>query len=248
MNPQVSMGVDVMGRFYAASGRGGSTFYTSSLQVTNANIWNLVALEVLIAGGTSGFVNLWANGVNCGGISGINTNPTGQTNACVLEQWISSGIGSLNHTYDDVYITSGTYLDECRCESVRPIVDIMTGWTPNSGANNYSRVNETLVDGDTSYVATATSGARDLYGVSSLSSNPYNIYGANIVSFGYKTDATTRQVNNSIRSAGVDSDGPAFNLAGNYRRFDRPVLLNPATGLPWTAADVNNLQIGPKMV
>jgi hypothetical protein len=208
-------------------------------------------MEVLIAGGTSGFVNLWANGVNLGGVTGINTNPSGAGNGSVLELYTTGNgvVGdSVNQVFDDLHITNGTYLDECRNEIVYPISDIATAWVPDTGTSNFARVKEIVVDGDTSYVATATSGARDLYSIGSLSSNPYNIYGVNVVSFGYKTDATTRQFYNSIRSGITDDDGPIFNMAGNYRRFDRPILINPNTGLPWVTSDVNNLKIGPKMV
>jgi hypothetical protein len=209
--------------------------------------WHYFEIAVTISD-TVGTVLVKVDGSTVMNLSGLDTN-----NAVTNVDTVSFGFnannpGGLNIIVDDLYITDGATLGERKIETLYPSADTATkNWTPNSGTDNYSRVNETTVDGDTSYVQASTVGTRDLYTVGPLSSTPTVIDAVQIVSFMEKTDATTRTVYNSCQSAGTDSDGSAFALAATYGRFDRILSTDPNGGGSWTASRVNGLLIGPKI-
>lgn len=212
-----------------------------------AGAWNYLEAEV-VCSATVGTVNLYLNGTSVLTATGLNTGTLGLTNFFITN---SAGNAFTSDTLyvDDLYFTdSATKLGECKVETLRPTADAITEtWTPNSGVTNFSRVNETLVDGDTSFVATATVGNKDLYSIGSLSSTPASIIGISVVGFEEKTDATTRTLYHSVRSGATDSDGSAFSLNSTYQRYDRYILTDPDTSAAWTASGVNNLLIGPKL-
>jgi hypothetical protein len=209
--------------------------------------WHFIECAVTISD-TVGTVLVKVDGSTVLNLSSQDTN-----NAVTNVDSISFGFGANNPgtlaiVVDDLYITDGATLGERKIETLRPAADTATkNWTPLTGTANYAMVNETLADGDTSYVQASTVGTRDLYTLGTLSSTPTVIDAIQIVSFMEKTDATTRTVYNSCQSAGTDSDGSAFSLTASYNRFDRLLATDPNGGGSWTASRVNGLLIGPKI-
>ena len=238
-----SIGFTTAGAIYADSGSGGTRLCTSATGLLTAATWHYLEAE-LVLHASAGSVNIYLNGALIASASGVNTLSAGGAGS-VIKLWGTTANASL--LYDDIYIVSGaTRLGECKVETLRPTGDSAVTWTPSSGTANYSCVNETLVDGNTSFVQTATTGQGDLYAIGALSSTPQNIYAVNVVSFAEKTDATTRQLYNSVKSGTTVSDGAAANLAASYGRYDRILNTDPATSAAWTPSGVNNLLIGPK--
>jgi hypothetical protein len=240
----ITLRVDQTVGTVTVSGPGGVIGTATGLAITSFNVWHYFEIYGTVNAST-GTCTVYMDGTAIITVTGVNTGSA----AVARIQTNTDGNGGNTQALqiDDLFFADATtHLGECKVETLRPASDSSVAWTPSSGANNYSRVNETLVDGDTSYVQTATAGARDLYGIASLSTTPANIYAANVVSFAEKTDATTRQLYNSVHSASTDSDGTAFNLAASYSRYDRVLTTDPATSAAWTASGVNNLLIGPK--
>jgi hypothetical protein len=225
------------------SGPGGVIGTATGLAITGVFVWHYIEVYGTVNAST-GTCQVYLDGSLIINVTGVNTGSSGVNGI----KYTTDNIGGGNHiNVDDIFFAdSATHLGECKIETLRPTADSSVTWTPNSGANNYSRVNETLVDGDTSYVSTASTGVRDLYTIASLGSTPATIYAVNAVAFAEKTDANTRQLYNSVRSASTDSDGAAANLAASYGRYDRIMLTDPATSASWTASGVNNLLLGPK--
>lgn len=231
----------------ATSGTGFTALGTSTPSVIVANTWHYIECGVTISD-TVGTVTVKVDGATVLSLTGQDTN-NAVTNVNTLQLGYTSNSGQANINYDDLYVVdSATTLGERRIETTVPSADTATkNWTPNSGTANFSRVNETLVDGDTSYVQASTVGTRDLYSMGALSSTPSVIDAVQVVSFAEKTDATTRTIYNSVQSAGTDSDGSAFSLSASYNRFDRLMETDPNGGGAWTASRVNGLLIGPKV-
>jgi hypothetical protein len=231
------------------SATAGTSLGVSAAGVIVANTWHFVEVGVVI-NDTTGSVVVKVDGVTVLNLTAQDTN-NAVTNVDTIvlghTQGSSSNSGVID--LDDLYVVdSATTLGERRVETLRPSADTATkNWTPNSGTNNYDRVNESTVDGDTTYVQASTVGTRDLYSIGSLSSTPANIDAIQVVSFGEKTDATSRSIYNSIQSNSVDSDGSSFALAASYGKFERIVANDPSGGGAWTATRVNNLLIGPKI-
>jgi hypothetical protein len=241
----VSLNVNALFGSATVSGPGGIIGSASGLPLTGLGVWHYWEVYGTVSA-TTGTCVVYLDGAQVIGVTNVNT---GSSAVGGLQYTTSNlgGGGGNRVIIDDIFQSdSATRLGECKIETLRATGDSSVNWTPNSGSNNYSRVSETLVDGDTSYVSTASTGVRDLYTIGSLSSTPANIFAVNVVAFAEKTDATTRQLYNSVRSATADSDGIAQNLAASYGRYDRIMNTDPATSAAWTASGVNNLLIGPK--
>jgi hypothetical protein len=242
---QCGLGMTSSGGVYFYSGAGGTTICSSAAGLFSTNTWIYIEVELTLAA-SGGTVTVYVNGASvCSGTG--NTLAAGGSGGGKLQIYSFPDTGNSNNDFDDIYVTSGaSRLGECKIETLRPASDNTVAWTPSTGPSNYALVNETLVNGDTSFVQTAATGTRDLYGISPLGSTPVNIFAITVVSFAEKTDATTRQLYNSVRSGATDSDGSAVNLAASYGRYDRIIETDPATSAAWTASGVNNLLVGPK--
>lgn len=240
-----SVGVSATGQLIVCTAAGGTVF-TGSAGVITFGTWYYMEIEATINAST-GTINLYLNGTTT--ICTLTSQNTGSTGAGIFQhRMFGGGSTSLHRNVDDLYVVTGaaTRLGESRIECLRAAADSVVTWTPKTGVTNYNMVNETQVDGDTSYVQTATSGNRDLYTNGGLSSTPANIWNVDIVSFSEKTDATARTLLHSVKSGATISDGSAFTLLSSYNRFDRMIPTDPNTSAAWTASGVNNLLFGPK--
>lgn len=94
------------------------------------------------------------------------------------------------------------------------------------------------------YVTDSTAGHQESYAVTDLSSTPTNIAGVKVSGFMQKMDAGARTVNLNVLSSSVSAAGSAFvppttpSYSSSY--FD----VDPATGVAWTGAGINAMQIG----
>lgn len=216
--------------------------------ILTASAYNYLEIETAIST-TVGSINLYLNGASILSLSGINNAAAGagtSVNTIVLGSANGNWSGSVD--IDDLYeADTNTKIGEGWVETLRANADGTITWTPDSGANNFGRVNETLVDGDTSYVQTGTLNNQDLYDLANLSSSPVSIYGVQLVDFALKTDATTRAIALVAKSGGTTNVGGNFNLSASYQRLERMLTQDPNTAAAWLAAGVNALQSGPKV-
>lgn len=232
--------------FRATSGAAGTSLGVSAAGVIVANTWHYWEFEYVISDSV-GRVTVWVDGVQILNITGADTN----NGVTTVDQF---GIVNLNGTpatqfdVDDWYeADAATRIGEGKVETLRGASDGTVTWTPNSGANNYSRINETTVDTDTTYAETGTLNNQDLYNFGPLSSTPSAIYGAQLVSFDRKTDAGSRSIALVAKSGGTTDVGGDYALSASYGRFERMLVVDPNTSAAWTAAAVNALQSGPKV-
>lgn len=229
---------------------GGTAIGSSVAGVIPLNTWVYIEMEWTLSS-SSANINVYVEGASVMSLTGVNNmafTSSGYTNAdgfYIAEQVIGGG----QVYFDDYYeADTNTKIGIMRIDTLRPTADSAVQWTPNSGVNNYSRVNETLVDGDTSYVSDNTIGHSDLYSIAPLGGSPTTIYGVQPVMFGEKTDANPRSVYMQVKSGGTLDLGAAQNLMSNYGRFERMLLNDPATSAPFAnAAAVNGLLIGPQL-
>jgi len=116
----------------------------------------------------------------------------------------------------------------------------------NVTLNNSSLLTESLADGDTTYVYSATLNAEDLYDVDNLPYTPISIVMLQGRALVKKTDAGTRSGDLQIKSSGtvVSSTLP---LSSTYSWLNYNAPTDPATGVAWTLAGVNAVQLGLKV-
>lgn len=220
-------------------------------------VGNWYYLEILLTVGGSGslIVNLWSGGGSTTvlNLSGVTTQHT--ANATFNGIWLNGTANNVNTQYDDMYVNTpaGTvnngFLGEVRVQTIYPVTDgHASQWTPNTGSGNASKVNETLVDDDTTYVTSATPGQLDAYNHAAIATQG--------VIFGVQSNVTARKDDAGTRSVAFDFyDGltdyinsNAHGLQSSYQDFLDIYETDPANGLPWTIAGFNAKQIGVSMV
>lgn len=225
-------------RYSNLAGNAGTSLGVSANGVILNNTWHYVEVEWVISS-TVGVINVYVDDVAVLTLSGKNTQNAALASADAVYIGVQTSGGGTAQ-YDNYYeADTSTRIGVGAVETLRPSADSAVTWTPNSGVTNFSRVNETLVDGDTSYNQTSTVGNADLFAMADLATLPATVYGVQLSLFAEKTDATARTIYSEIKSGGTTNDGSAFALASSYARFDRMLTTDPNTGSAWTAANVN---------
>jgi hypothetical protein len=155
-------------------------------------------------------------------------------------------------TIDDLYYCdttsdpgatpNNTYLGDVGTRTLFTTGDGTVQWTPNSGANNYSRVAETAMDSDTSYNATATPGNEDRLSHQPIVNVIALIYGVQVTIAARKDDVGPRVLKTGLKSGATTSYGANHSLPDSYAYFTDMWILDPNTSANWTRTAVNNVQ------
>lgn len=157
--------------------------------------------------------------------------------------------GNFRNTYDDVYLVNnadGTgFLGNVRIPYLSPDADTaQKDFTPNAGGTNYTQVDETSSDSDTTYVSATTPGARDILSVANVSGyTPTGIKGVTTYTTA-KVAADPANLRPVIRTAGVVANGASVPLTTSYSIIANVYTVNPATGVNWTPAEISALEAG----
>jgi hypothetical protein len=120
--------------------------------------------------------------------------------------------------------------------------------TPTTIANAQF-VNEQQQDGTASYVSDNAVGHADLYSIGTIASTPTTIVGVTTRGYIQKSDAGNRSAAVQIKSGGTTvASSPLALAAQSFQWVSRTDLVDPNTGLAWTAAAVDAVNIGPAIV
>ncbi len=207
--------------------------------------WFYVELKVIV--GTSGHATVQLNGAP-EIASSLGNFATSNISQIRFENHSLSG----NTQIDDVYVldTTGSspqndFLGDVRVVTLYPVADgTHTQWTPDTGTDHFSRVNEHLIDGDASYVKDATPGDKDSYLMDTFLGV---IYSAQLNLGARKGEAALRQLAPLIRQAGTDHVGTTSTLSLDYL-FYSWILDNDPLGNPWLAATINADEFGQELI
>lgn len=241
----LSIYINTGGKIALGSGQTGTAVLT-------ANAWNYVEVHVKV-NGASGQVSTQVNGSADIPTTTVNL---GTTNIGAVELYADSNInfGGWN-VFDDLYFldTSGpsprnTFLGDIRVETLFPDADGSDNdWTPNTGSNHFSRVDDNPPDDDASYVTSATVGDRDTYKYGSLSTLSGTVFGVQTNLYARKDDATARTLAPVIRQGGTNYDGTATGGLSTSYVFYSEIFEQDPTGTDWTIATVNADEYGVKV-
>ena len=189
--------------------------------------------------------------------SSINTRGSGANNSAdaVRIGFSGAGLGSGNvGDFDDFYVcdTLGSentdFLGDVRVQCLFPDgAGATTQWTPASGPN-YSNVDESAPDDDTTYVATGTAGNIDTYTMTNLSASTGTVKGVQTVLSARKDDSGTRTIAPVFRIGVTNYAGTTVTMNTAYSYHLEMYQVSPATAVAFTIAEVNGLEFGPKLV
>lgn len=222
-------------------------------------IWYYIEIAATIGASGSVQVNIsdGAASTTIINITGANTQNTANPSMNRISLLADNGNNTTTNacSYDDLYVctptgaVNNTFLGEVRVQTIYPVSDGHAAqWAPNTGSGNFSKVNETLVDDDTTFVSSSTPGQLDSYNHAPLVT-PGTI-------FGVQTNVTARKDDAGARSVAVDVyDGltdfvnsNAHGMLSGYQDFMDIYETDPSTGVPWTVASFNARQFGVSVV
>jgi hypothetical protein len=219
--------------------------------------WHYVEITLSVEASGTGTVIVRINGTAVFSQSGVWTMPAGAT-MCGIRFATLSGYGGDFHLYpvtlDDIYVcneTSGgptTFIGPSHLIAVQPAGDgASSDWVPSTPGDHYAMVDELPSDEDVTYVESDTLDETDLYTYTAVPGNP-SIAGVQINARCRVSYGGTGKLVLPIVSDSVTEDGPITNIVSSeYATVSRISTLDPATGLPWTAAGLNASQIGIKV-
>jgi hypothetical protein len=122
-------------------------------------------------------------------------------------------------------------------------------WTYTATPANWQAVSEAQQDAATSYVYDSTPGDADFYGIASIASTPVATIAVTTRALMQKSDAGSRTAAVQLKSGATTVASPTLTLSSSGWLWAwRTDTTDPATGTAWTAAAVNNAQVGPRTV
>ncbi len=192
-------------------------------------------------------------------VSGVNTAPSGTNSmrAQRLGALQSSQIltNQFSWHFDDFYACdslgalNNDILGDCRAVCLFPNAPgSSTQFSPIGAATNWQCVNELSENGDTTYVFGSTVGNKDLYNHTPTPATTNQVLGAQLCGVMRKDDTGTRTGANTMLSGATALDGGSNSLTLNYAGYRDIVETDPATGIAFTKAGIDAMQIGAKII
>lgn len=236
---QVSLQIGSDGQIDAYGGTS-SLLASSSVGVVNPYAWFFVELKVYVHD-SAGTVEVRANGVEV-------INETGQDTKYgtdYIGRLLWSAEPGVQSVYcDDIYITDGEFLGDCRIRTFFPTSDeTYSQFTPSEGSDNYAMVDDTNPDDDSTYIESATLNAKDSYGVTPVL--PGVVKALQVTSMTKKTGTSKVITKNLIRSGGSDYNSTEEKSASaSYECLLSIHEVDPDDSNPWTLSKVQNAEFG----
>lgn len=215
------------------------TWYYIEAKVTIANSIGANTCQINVNGVQ--WVNVTTGQDTQNGLTGSLTN--------ILFGKISDANASWILRFADVYIDNGTtFLGDCLVETLRADGNGATqNFTASGGGSHLLDVDESIADGDSTYVESATINDEELFTLSNLSSSPSVIHAVMTGNLVRKTDAGTRQFCPLIRRSGTTYEGTTVGAYDSYRYDKQIFTTDPSTASAWTEAGVNAMEVGVKV-
>jgi hypothetical protein len=158
-----------------------------------------------------------------------------------------------NPTFDDLYCLDGsgsapgnTFLGvKCVATIFPNEVGSETQWTPSAG-DNYTCVDDVVMDDDGTYVQTAGAGNFDLYGYEDLTEDEIEegIVGIQINTDVRRTQTATYDLYQPSQLSGTRSDGAASSVTSDTFITKTRVMEKDPSNVAWTLANLASTQFG----
>jgi len=136
---------------------------------------------------------------------------------------------------------------EHRLRKLEPTADGSTNqWTPLAGFA-YANVDDTAIDGDTSYISETVAGQIDYFTRASLGWTPNAIQAVIVESIG-KMDTGTHTWRNKLKSSAAVANGTALTATTTYVMTKTYVDYDPNTSAVWSQANLEAAEFGVEFV
>ena len=158
-------------------------------------------------------------------------------------------------TLDDIYVCDDTgaanndFLGDTRILSTIPTGDgAELQWTPSSGTTHYTLLDEATPNGDTDYISAAAAGQTDTFTFPALTlPTGYGILRAvQVMAYAKSPVGGVDRLAGIARVGGTDYPSAEGIVQAVYTGIANVFEGNPATGNPWTLAEVNAAEWGVK--
>ena len=228
----------------------GSTVLQTAGTPLAANSWYYIEVKVTIHD-TTGSYDVRVDGASV--LSGTNVDTrNGGTGVWNRIQLATNSFAS-DRFYDDLYVCDGSgslnnnFLGACRVENLMAQTGngSNVGLTPSTGTDHGALVDE-VPPNTTDYNSSPTVGAKDTYNLPSLTLSGA-ILGVQTSLFVAKTDAGARTVCTVCRVGGTDYDGANYTPLTTFGYLTEMRQVSPATGIAWTSAEIDGLEVGMKV-
>jgi hypothetical protein len=242
-------GISINGADIDAIGKTTSVLGTATSALT-VSVWQYVEVRVK-AHATLGEIEIKVNGTQVLGLTGLDTR------GGAMGKWrITRGAEGDDSWIDDLYIldTGGsdnnTFLGDVRVTALRPKANgTNNNFTPTGAATNYQAMDETLHDGDTTFVEAGQLGAKEDYdntNFSDLGISPGTIFGVQTVNATKKTDAGQLKFRDQMIVGGIAYDNGTDVIAssGAYKMTTYIRDTDPSDNGAWTEAKVDAVGSG----
>lgn len=191
---------------------------------------------------TAGVYEVRVNGVQK--LIGSSADTKNTSNAYANQVRVNSPAES-NADFDDLIISSDGFCGDCRVQALYPQANgNYTAWTPSTGSG-WQCVDEALMNSDTDYVSSATTGQRNSYDFQSIGTG--TIKAVQHVTTHRKDDVGSRTIKQFARVSGTDYDDSAVSVADTYLMQRRVMSVNPATGTAWSSAALDAAEFGTQL-
>lgn len=165
-----------------------------------------------------------------------------------------SYVGFTGLLFDDRYVLDDTgannvdYLGNVRVNTqLTTAPGDLTEMLVSGASANWDAVNESALT-DAEYAYSSTVGARDLYTMNPNATSQ-NIFGVQVTGAFRQDDATQMKAHLLVKTHGTLYESAVDQyLAQNYHYYRDMWELNPNTGVGWTAAELNAIQAGQKLL
>jgi hypothetical protein len=235
------------GELQLLRGQTGTVQASTGPGAVTANLYTAIEIEVTV-GSSTGAVNIWVNGTPVLSATGLNTQAT--SNATANQVRIGDcDMNGMIILLDDFRVWDGSGsaqnaplgTDSRIVTKLPSSAGLLTGWTPNGAAANWQCVDDNPPDGDTTYVSSTAVNNQDSYQMptAGLTQAPVMVVARSYIR---RDDAGPHTAAVGVQQGSSGALGPTITIGSTYQFIDGCILVDPSTGLAFTAGGADTLE------
>lgn len=248
---QCSLNITSAGAIQLVQGTAGTVLASTAPGVISPRVWHWLDIEITIASG-SGAISIYIDEpAGASAVLNATSLNTQQSANAYMNVFYIGDFGAVFqglqlddfHAHTNSGSAPNSILGDSRIYTKIPnAAGYQTQWTPNGASANYQCVDDSIPDGDTTYVSSSTAGQIDGYAVptAGFTGAPNGVVRRSYIR---KDDASTHTFQNGVRSSSTNGLGTAVNVPSSYAWFDSFFADDPATSAVWTAAGADAAQM-----